>query len=110
MGNLIAEENGEAQSHVELKQHFLINLILTEIQTKCHKALAITPARIAIRLLDGDRTANSPLQLALVLARTSYMQYKLRSDETIIQQIANLSFGISARCHANLPLSSLFPP
>ncbi|GBO22231.1 hypothetical protein AVEN_142431-1 [Araneus ventricosus] len=68
MGNLISEENGEPQSHVELKENFLINLILTEIQSKCHIALAVAPS-IAIRHLDGDRTALSPLQLPLVLLK-----------------------------------------
>lgn len=46
MGDLIlnAIENGEPQSQVKLKQHFLVNLILTEIQSKCHIALVVAPS------------------------------------------------------------------
>ncbi|GBN67729.1 hypothetical protein AVEN_21727-1 [Araneus ventricosus] len=116
MGNLIAEVDGEPLSylkfHVKLKQHVLINLILTEIQSNCHIALAVAPSRIAIRLLDGDLTAHSLLQLPLVLAHTENLICNIskKSDKAIVQQIANLSFGMSEQCQINLPLSSLLLP
>ncbi|GBM62393.1 hypothetical protein AVEN_228926-1 [Araneus ventricosus] len=73
-------------------------------------ALAVAPSRIAIRLLDGDRRLHSPLQLPLALAHTENLicNTSKRSDKTIVQQIANLSFGMSVRCQTNLPL--LFLP
>ncbi|GBN69548.1 hypothetical protein AVEN_264196-1 [Araneus ventricosus] len=106
MGNLIPEENGKPQSHVELKQHFF------EIQSNYHIALAVAPSRIAIRPLDCDHTAHYPLHLRLVLAGTEnpICSTSKRFDETIVQKIANLSFGMSARCQTTLPLSSLFLP
>ncbi|GBN94777.1 hypothetical protein AVEN_161359-1 [Araneus ventricosus] len=114
MGNLIAEEDGEPlsylKSHVKLRQHFLINLILTEIQSNCHIALAVAPSRIAIRLLDGDLTAHSLLQLPLVFTENPICNISKKSDKAIVQQIVNLSFGMSVRCQINLPLSSLFLP
>ncbi|GBM95041.1 hypothetical protein AVEN_196195-1 [Araneus ventricosus] len=118
MGNLIAEEDGETVSylktHVEQKQHFLINLALTEIQSNCHIAFAVSPSRIAIRLLDGDLTAHSllHLQLPLVLIHTENPIYNIsrKSNKEIVQQIENLSFGMSVRWQINLPLSSLFLP
>ncbi|GBM55283.1 hypothetical protein AVEN_272352-1 [Araneus ventricosus] len=65
MGNLIAEEDGEPlsylKSRMKQKQHFYINLILTEIQSNSHIALAVAPSRMAIRLLDCDLTAYSLL-------------------------------------------------
>ncbi|GBM21502.1 hypothetical protein AVEN_249927-1 [Araneus ventricosus] len=90
MGNLIVEEDGEAlsylKSHVELKQHFKINLILTKIQSNYDIALVVAP-RIAIRLLDGDRRAHSPLQLALDLADTEnpICNISKKSDKAIAQ-------------------------
>ncbi|GBM73648.1 hypothetical protein AVEN_131725-1 [Araneus ventricosus] len=101
MGNLIAEEIGEPlsylKSHVKLKQHFLINLILTEMQSNYHIALAVASSRIAIRLLNADRTE---LQLPLVLDYTENLICNIskKSDKTIVQQIANLSIGMSERC------------
>ncbi|GBN19259.1 hypothetical protein AVEN_246663-1 [Araneus ventricosus] len=101
MGNLIAEEDGEPlsylKSYVKLKQHFLINFILTEIQSNCHIALAVAPSRIAIRLLDGDLTEYSLLQLSLVLAHTEnpICNISKKPIKAIVQQIANLSFGMS---------------
>ncbi|GBL97558.1 hypothetical protein AVEN_163005-1 [Araneus ventricosus] len=113
MGNLFAEEDGEPlsylKSHVKLKQHFKINLILTEIQSNCHIALAIAPSRIAIRLLDDDLTAHSLLQLPLALAHTEnpICNTSKKSDKTIVQQIEK---WMSVQFHINLPLSSLFLP
>ncbi|GBN91838.1 hypothetical protein AVEN_34215-1 [Araneus ventricosus] len=103
MENLIAEEDSEPlsylESHVKLK-HFLINLILTEIQSNCHIALAIAPSRIAIRFLDGDHTAYSLLQLPMDLAHTANPIYNIskKSHKAIVQQIANSSFGMSVQC------------
>ncbi|GBN14323.1 hypothetical protein AVEN_208794-1 [Araneus ventricosus] len=116
MGNLIVDDDGEPlsylKSRVKLKQHFLINFILTEIQSSCHKALAVAPSRIAIRLLDGDHTAHFSLQLPLVLAHTEnpICDISKKADKAIVQQIANLSFGMSVLCQTNLPLSRLFLP
>ncbi|GBM38360.1 hypothetical protein AVEN_33774-1 [Araneus ventricosus] len=104
MGNLIAEEDGEPlcylKSHVKLKQHFKIKLILTEMQSNYRIALAVAPSRIAIRLLDDACTEHSPLQLPLVLAYTEnpICNISKKTDKTIVQQIANLSIGMSARC------------
>ncbi|GBN36836.1 hypothetical protein AVEN_224974-1 [Araneus ventricosus] len=115
MGNLTDEERTvnltDLESHVELKQHFKINLILTEFESKCRIALALAPSRIAIGFLDGDSIAHSPLQLSLILLtlRILYaMQAKGLIRRLIVQQIANLSFGMSVRCQINLPLSCLF--
>ncbi|GBM72214.1 hypothetical protein AVEN_244002-1 [Araneus ventricosus] len=111
----VAEEDGAPFSCLKSRvkpKHFLINLILTEIQCKCHIALAIAPSRITIRLLDGDRTAHSPLQLPLVLAHTENPTCNIskKSDKAIAQQIANLLFGMSVLCQTKLPLSNLFLP
>ncbi|GBL91296.1 hypothetical protein AVEN_203452-1 [Araneus ventricosus] len=61
MGNLIDEEIGEPLllevSRATETTFFKINLILTEVESKCHIALALAPSRTAIRLLDGDRIA-----------------------------------------------------
>ncbi|GBM34714.1 hypothetical protein AVEN_258559-1 [Araneus ventricosus] len=73
MGNLIAEENGEPlllEVSCGTEKSFLINLILTQIQSKCHIALAFAPSRIAIRLLDGVSISDSPLELPLSLDYT----------------------------------------
>ncbi|GBM46084.1 hypothetical protein AVEN_109665-1 [Araneus ventricosus] len=116
IGNLIAEEEANPsltwKSHVKLKQHFLINLILTEIQSKCHIALAVAPSTIPTRLLDGDLTSHSLLQLPLVSAHTEnpICNISKMCDKAIVQEIANLSFGMSVQCQINLPLSSLFLP
>ncbi|GBN27652.1 hypothetical protein AVEN_27516-1 [Araneus ventricosus] len=95
MGNLIAEEDGETlsylKSHVKLEQHFSINLILPEILSNYHVALAVVPSRIAIRLLDGYLIAHSLLQLPLILAHTEnpICNISKKSDKAIVQQIAN---------------------
>ncbi|GBM26650.1 hypothetical protein AVEN_15456-1 [Araneus ventricosus] len=84
----------------------------------CHKmqadpppqeALTVAPSRIAIRLLDGERTPQSLLQLPLVLDHTEIpiCNISKMSDKAIVQQIANLSFEMSKK---TLPLSSLFLP
>ncbi|GBO31385.1 hypothetical protein AVEN_144477-1 [Araneus ventricosus] len=98
-------------SLVELK-HFLINFILTEIQSICHISLSLAPYRIANRLLDGDRIAHSRLQLSLALAHTENPRCNTskRSDKAIVQHSANLTFGMSVRFETNLPLSCFFLP
>ncbi|GBM20476.1 hypothetical protein AVEN_5557-1 [Araneus ventricosus] len=91
----MAEENGEPlllEISMELKQQFLINLILTEIESKCHTALALAPSRIAIRLLDGDRIAHSPLRIftnpTLIELRQEIGQYDWlaspRADDVVL--------------------------
>ncbi|GBL88717.1 hypothetical protein AVEN_195689-1 [Araneus ventricosus] len=59
--------------------------------------LALAPSRIAIRPLDGDRIAHSPLYLSLALAHTEIPICKTSKgcDKAIVQQIAKLTFGKS---------------
>ncbi|GBO05468.1 hypothetical protein AVEN_146408-1 [Araneus ventricosus] len=91
MGNLMAEEDDEPlsylKSHVKLKQHFLTNLILTEIQFNYHIDLAVAPSRISIRLLDDDLTAHSLLQLPLVLAHTE--NFIRNISKSLIRRLSN---------------------
>ncbi|GBM87058.1 hypothetical protein AVEN_117908-1 [Araneus ventricosus] len=58
MENLIAEEDGEPLSylkgHMKLKQLFKINLILIEIQSNSHIALAVAPNKLQTYHLRND--------------------------------------------------------
>ncbi|GBM79770.1 hypothetical protein AVEN_229697-1 [Araneus ventricosus] len=71
--NLIAEENCDIlffEAPGGTGKTFLINLILTEIRSKRHIALAVSSSGIASTLLDGGLTSHSALQLPLNLAQT----------------------------------------
>ncbi|GBN80763.1 hypothetical protein AVEN_157332-1 [Araneus ventricosus] len=70
---LIAEGNGDFLFLDTLGgtgNTFSINLILAEIRSKRHIALAVASSGMASILLDGGRTAHSALQLPLNLAQT----------------------------------------
>ncbi|GBM01519.1 hypothetical protein AVEN_209325-1 [Araneus ventricosus] len=90
MGNLIAEENGESpllEVSYGTETTFFINLILTEIQFKCHIALAPAPSSIPNRLLDDDSIAHSSLQLSLVL-NTLRILHAIQA-ESLIRRLSN---------------------
>ncbi|GBN08300.1 hypothetical protein AVEN_133797-1 [Araneus ventricosus] len=71
--NVISEEKGDIlflDAPGRTGKTFLINLMLAEIPSKRHIALAVASSEIASTLLDVGRTAHSALQLQLNLAQT----------------------------------------